>query len=153
MITKRDFLIIVMVIIMLAIGLGILIDRMWQESNLPPSANTQVSINASYIENWTLGDPIVPFPYIDGKKLDCDDAVLYSYLWLEDMPNLKVNIMYGILGFYEDGTWIRRGHVWLVVSDNQSSRIYDYGIALPADFFKGRKISYAQLLMYANQDQ
>ena len=138
---------------MLASWLVIMFDRLYLlwDIDLEPRALPTHPLN-EYALTWQLGDEIVPFPYIDGKKLDCDDAVLYSYLWLEDMPNLKVNIMYGIQGFYEDGTWIRRGHVWLVVSDNETTVVYDYGIALPRDYFKGRKISYAQLLMYANQD-
>ena len=153
MITKREFLFFTVVIIILSIWLGIMIDRMWRDNDIHPDPGG-VSGVATYgnVVEWELGDEIVPFPFIDGKRLDCDDATLYSYLWLDGLPDLKVQPMYGVLNWLENGVWVRRAHTWLEVSDNETTMIYDYGTALPEDFYKGRRISYYQLLIYATND-
>lgn len=97
-----------------------------------------LTIHDQAVMEWQLGDDITPYPQIG----DCDDATLYDYLFLTNIER-PVKIMYG-KSFWIPNTY----HVW-VVSGNWT---YDAGIALYNMNWKGREISYYQLLIYAAQD-
>ena len=98
-------------------------------------------------EGWTLGDYISPTPF-PSETIDCDDITLYSFYYIKARaPNLDIEIKRG----YE---W---NHVWLEVSDNESTFIYDYGVAYessPAidEIFIGRRITLRQLVGYIYRD-
>lgn len=114
-----------------------------RESN--PSWTPNLSPLDSYMMEWELGEEIIPYPPY-AKWLDCDDAVMYSYLYLQGLyKNLDIKIMKGSpYGF---------SHVWLLVSDNETSIVYDWG--LPCEdttLYKGREISYKQLIGYVYRD-
>lgn len=101
-----------------------------------------------YLIDWELGEEILPYPFFD-RWFDCDDATLYSYLYLRAMNrNLDIKIFYGASLYHP-----MRGHVWLLVSDNTTTLVYDYGIPIEnIGLYKGREVSYGQLLYYAVND-
>lgn len=103
---------------------------------------------ASGDERFKNGDYIYPIP-LPSKSLDCDDITLYSYYYLQAVnPQLKITIKRGY-------AW---NHVWLSVSDNESTYIYDYGT--PYDntdgeldkYFYGRNMSLLALTTEVRKD-
>jgi len=116
------------------------------EGVLPSSHLWRVSDN--YSVDWVLGQEITPLPNYG----DCDDRTLYSYLYLKSMPiEYDIKIMYGEAPFNH-----RKMHVWLVVSGDAKTYIYDEGIALSYEpfrtIFKGREISLIRLLKEVRRD-
>jgi len=98
-----------------------------------------------YMIDWQLGEEIIPYPYVD-KTTDCDDGVLYSHYYLTALyKDLDIKIMKGEVY----GT----SHVWLLVSDNETSLVYDWGLPCEElELYKGREISYKQLVAYVYGD-
>jgi len=101
------------------------------------------------IATWGLGDEIVPYPYYD-KLHDCDDGVVYSYLYLLALQeDYEIKIMHGICDIFPGN----KKHVWLDVSDNSSRYIYEMGFPLlNFELYHGKEISYGKLLQYAYWD-
>lgn len=118
----------------------------WQAEN--PSYILEPTPLEEYLINWELGEEILPYPFFN-DEFDCDDAVMYSFLYLKAMnKNLDIKIFFGVPLHYP-----RTPHVWLLVSDNASTFVYDYGIPIEnTDLYKGREISYGQLIYYMEKD-
>jgi len=101
---------------------------------------TLPAYGAVRVVEWELGDEISPYPFAEG--IDCDDGTLYSYYYVIGAdPDLDIKIMWG-------RPW---AHVWLEVSDNETTFVYDYGqpyekIPEIAEIFKGREISLRHLI-------
>ena len=101
-----------------------------------------------YLISWELGEEILPYPFF-GEWFDCDDAVLYSYLYLKALHgDYNIRIMKGIAWYAPT-----KQHLWLLVSDNATTFVYDYGIPVETtELYKGREISYGQLIYYVEKD-
>ncbi len=129
-----------------AIGLFIFFVGLKLEENNPESV---LSPHEQYIVGFRLGDDITPYPPL-GNGFDCDDAVLYSYLYLKGLDQgYDIKIMYG-----KSPMFLAQYHVWLDVSDNGTRWIYDLGMASQNyDSYKGKRITYSMLLSYAKYDQ
>lgn len=118
-------------------------------SGCSPSWSPQLSAVDNYTMNFQLGDEIIPFPLMKGR-FDCDDAVIYSYIYLNGLyKEYDVKIMYG-RSYFMPGY---KRHVWLDVSDNGTRYIYDWGLPVKEySAYKGKEIRYVDLLRYAVLD-
>lgn len=129
----------IVVLVMLAVLTALVIinwDK-WEPEN-PGAYSANLTPHDQAVMSWQPGDDITPYPQFG----DCDDATLYDYLFLTNIGQ-PANIMYG-KSFWEPTKY----HVW-VVSENWT---YDAGIALQNMNWKGREITYYQLLIYAEMD-
>ena len=104
----------------------------------------------NYIIDWELGEEIIPYPYVSHPKdprrwADCDDAVLYSYLYLKALrKDIDIEIRKG-----KDPWYPQYQHVWLLVSDNETSMVYDWGLPCEqTELYKGRRVTYKQLVSW-----
>lgn len=113
-----------------------------QQTGNPSYTPTPLEV---YLINWELGEEILPYPFFD-HWFDCDDATVYSFLYLRSVDrDLDVKIMAG-------RAWGEE-HTWLEVSDNSTMVIYDWGIPIEnTTLYKGREISYGQLIYYIEDD-
>ena len=100
---------------------------------------------------WKLGDDIVPTPIYD-KSVDCDDADLYSYLFLT-YSEYDVKIMYGNLKLKHE-SFDLCNHYWLVVNSDNIQYPYDSGYCIRDEqHLEGFVVSYGKLLYWAKEDQ
>ena len=136
----------VIIIIALIFPLGFV--GCYSEATEQPSYNPNPTPIEEYLINWELGEEILPYPYF-GKWFDCDDIVMYSFLYLKAMNrDLDIKICKGVYLPHP-----RSQHVWLLVSDNATTLVYDYGIPIQNIWlYKGREISYGQLIYYMEDD-
>lgn len=113
----------------------------------PPAWQPNLTPQDKLVIGWQLGDDIVPYPGIK-KWADCDDAALYSYLYLTFL-----NRGYDIK-IYKGTCWGQTyQHVWLLVTENNTSYVYDWGISCTeGEAYKGRRITYKQLVNYVYND-
>lgn len=135
-------LLIIIILGMICVVGGVRVADYYEDPSFTPTALDE------YLINWELGEEILPYPFFD-KRFDCDDAVLYSYLYLKALnKDLDIKIVVGRLWYAP-----QKQHIWLLVSDNETTVAYDWGIPIEnIELYKGREVSYGQLLYYAVKD-
>ncbi len=143
---NKTKLIIIVLVLLLAAAAGV-VGYDWGSPSSTSKSQHSPTVE-EYLIGWELGEEILPYPFV-GKFRDCDDGTLYSHYYIEALQDgYDIEIMKG-----HDPWNPGYEHVWLLVSDNETSMVYDWGLPCEqTELYKGRRITLKQLVYFVYRD-